>query len=153
MRFDYIQPFVDSAAVVLELVLQSEIRRGRPTLTASPVTFKGVVTLVGLAGEVEGRVIFDMDQETALKIASTMNGEGFHEFTPMAQDCLQELASMMIGKAVTTLNDTGFRFHLTPPTLFLGENMTVVPQPLETLVISLGTEIGEVVMNVAIRTT
>jgi len=153
MRFDYIHPFVDSAAAVLERVLHSQIRRGRLTLTASPVAFKGVVTLVGLAGEVEGRVIFDMDRETALKIASAMNGESLQEFSPMAQDCLQELASMMIGNAVTALNDEGFRFHLTPPTLFLGEKMTVVPQPLETLVIALGTKMGDVVMNVALRTT
>lgn len=153
MRFDDIHPFIDSAATVLERVLGSEIHRGRLTLTASPAVFRGVVALVGLAGEVEGRVIFDMDVDTALGIVSAMNGESLREFTPMAQDCLQELAGMMIGKAVTALTEKGFRFHLTPPTLFLVERMTVVPPPFETLVTALGTKMGEVVMNVALRTT
>ncbi|MFQ5839744.1 MAG: chemotaxis protein CheX [Candidatus Methylomirabilales bacterium] len=153
MRFDYINPFIDSAHKVLEQTLASPVQRGRLTLAAQPVTSKGIVTLVGLAGEVEGRVIFDMDQPTALRIVSAMNGDVFEEFTSFAQDSLVELASMMIGNAVTALNDHGFRFRLTPPTLLQGEKMTIVPSPLETLVAPLGTRMGEVIMNVALRTS
>ena len=72
MRVEYINPFVESAYNVLKEVLQTEVTRGELYLksTSSPVL--GVAAIVGLAGDVEGRVLFDMNMDTAIKVASTM---------------------------------------------------------------------------------
>ncbi len=153
MRVEHITPFVESAQRVLGSTLGSEVRAGKLRLAPTPALFKGVAALVGLTGEVEGRVIFDMAMETALKIASAMNGETFTTLSPLAQDSIAELASMMIGNAVTALNDRGVKLKLTPTTLFVGENMTASTTTLETLVIPLSTVHGEVMVDVAVRTT
>ncbi len=153
MRVDHITPFVESAQRVLQSALGSEVRAGKLRLTPTPQVSTGVAALVGLTGEIEGRVIFTMDMPTAVKIASAMNEETFASLSPLVRDSICELASMMIGNAVSALNDRGVKLKLTPATLFVGENMTASTTTLETLVIPLSTTHGEVIVDVAVRTT
>jgi chemotaxis protein CheX len=75
MRVEYINPFVEAAYNILSEVLGTEIIRGNLFLKSSSRSVMGVAAIVGLAGEVEGRVLFDMKKDTALKIASVMNME------------------------------------------------------------------------------
>ncbi len=153
MRVEQIRPFVDSARDVLEAVVDGPVRAGRLQLQATPVPCRGVAAVVGLAGEGDGRVSLDMARATALRLAGRMQGEPVTVLTPLAQDTLAELASMMVGRAVTTLHDRGFRLEPTPPLLVVGDNMTMTSAgpALEALVIPLATGLGEVVVNVAVR--
>ncbi len=153
MHVEQIHPFVDSVREVLGQVVGGPVQAGRLHLQPTPAPCRGVAAIVCLAGQVEGRVILDMDRETALRLAARMNGEPMATLTPLAQDTLAELASMMTGRAVTTLHDRGFRLQPTPPLLMVGENMTVTSSSpaLEALVIPLTTGLGEVVVNVAVR--
>ena len=76
MRVEYINPFVETSFRVLQEVLGgAEVKRGDLYLKSTAMPVMGVAALVGLAGDVEGRVLFDMTFETALNIASKMNGE------------------------------------------------------------------------------
>jgi metal-dependent amidase/aminoacylase/carboxypeptidase family protein len=75
MRVEYINPFVEAAFGVLKEVLNTDIKRGDLYLKNSSMSIMGVAALVGLAGGVEGRVLFDMTKETALNVASAMNME------------------------------------------------------------------------------
>ena len=153
MQVEQIHPFVESAREVLSQVVGGPVAAGRLRLQPTPAPCRGVAAVVGLAGQVEGRVILDMDRETALRLAARMNGEPMPAFTALAQDTLAELASMMAGRAVTTLHDRGFRLEPAPPLLMVGDNMIVTsPGPaLEALVIPLDTGLGEVMVNVAVR--
>ena len=76
MRVEYINPFVETSYKVLKEVLGgADVKRGNLYLKSTAMPVMGVAALVGLAGDVEGRVLFDMTLETALNIASQMNGE------------------------------------------------------------------------------
>ena len=80
MRVEYINPFVEAAYSILKDVLDDEVRRGELYLKATSMPTMGVAALVGLAGDVSGRVVFDMDMPTAIKIAGRMNREEFTVF-------------------------------------------------------------------------
>ena len=153
MQVEQIHPFVESARAILGEVVGEPVQAGRLRLQEASATCRGVAAIVGLAGGVEGRVILDMDRETALRLAGRMNGEPMAALTPLAQDSRAELASMMAGRAVTTLHDRGFRLQPTPALVLVGEKMTVTSPgaALEALVIPLATGLGEVVVNVAVR--
>lgn len=153
MQVDQVHPFVDSVRAVLGEVVGGPVQAGPLQLLEIPAPCRGVAAIVGLAGEVEGRLVLDMDRETALRLAARMNGEPILTLSPLARDTLAELASMMAGRAVTTLHDRGFRLKPTPPLLMVGENMTMtsLSATLEALVIPLETGLGEVVVNVAVR--
>ncbi|HOX92487.1 MAG TPA: chemotaxis protein CheX, partial [Spirochaetales bacterium] len=112
MRVEYINPFVESAFNVMKEVLQADVRRGELFLKSTSMPVMGVAAIVGLAGDVEGRVLFDMDKPTALKIASTMNGEELTTMDDLVKATITELANMITAQAVTKLHELGFRFDL-----------------------------------------
>jgi len=154
MRVEYINPFVESAFSVLKEVMNAEVKRGEIYLKPTTMSIQGVAALVGLAGDVEGRVLFDMTKETALYVAGAMNQETFSAFDELAKATIQELANMITAQAVTKLHDLGFKFDLTPPALFTGDNMEVSTNlgDVEALIVpmELGSN-GKIEVNVAIR--
>jgi chemotaxis protein CheX len=154
MRVEYINPFVESAYTVLKEVLNSEVKRGDIYLKPTSMQIMGVAALVGLAGDVEGRVLFDMTKETALFVAGKMNGENFTVLDELGKATIQEMANMITAQAVTKLHDLGFKFDLTPPALFTGDNMEVSTNLGEVEALIVPMEIDskhKVEVNVAIR--
>lgn len=151
MRVEYINPFVEASFNVLTEVLNCDVRRGELYLKSTSTPVMGVAAIVGLAGDVEGRVLFDMEKPTALKIASVMNGEQLPAFDDLAKATITELANMITAQAVTKLHDLGFQFDLTPPALFTGENMEVTNSEVEALIVPMETTHGKIEINVAIR--
>ncbi len=155
MRVEYINPFVESAYNVLSEVLQTEVNRGELYLKSAAMPMLGVAMIVGLAGDVEGRVLFDMKLETGLAVASamltSMDMEPVEELNDMARATLTELANMITGQAVTKLHDLGFRFDLTPPAIFSGQNMEVSDPNFEALIVPMELPQGKIEINVAVR--
>ena len=152
MRYDYVQPFVSSAQEILGKVLSGQIAAGKVRLSPAPTAGNGVTAIVGVTGEGEGRVLFEMSRQTALAIAAEMNDEPQSELGSLAKDTLSELASMMTGRAISLLNDKGYHLRVSPPTLIAGDNVTISTAELETLTVPLETIHGEVVVNVAMAT-
>jgi chemotaxis protein CheX len=152
MRVEYINPFVEAAFSVLKEVLNTDVKRGDLYLKSTTMSIMGVAAIVGLAGDVEGRVVFDMTKQTALGIAGAMNGEAFTAMDDLAKATIQELANMITAQAVTKLHDLGFKFDLTPPALFTGENMEISNREVEALIVpmELG-PLGKIEINVAVR--
>lgn len=153
MRLDYIDPFVEATHNVLEDVLKTPVHKGKLSLSGKPVTSKGLLVVMGLTGDVDGQVLFDMEPETAVKIACIMNEKKFDSIQPMVVDSIAELVNIIIGKALTILNDKGFNFRLTPPMVFTGNATMSSGVRIETLVAPFATDCGEFVINVAVRPT
>jgi chemotaxis protein CheX len=151
MRVEYINPFVEAAYNVLTEVLGTEVKRGNLFLKSATKPVMGVAAIVGLAGEVEGRVLFDMSKVTAVKIASVMNMEELTEIDDLVKATISELANMITAQAVTKLHDLGFKFDLTPPALLTGENMEISDQEVEALIVPMESAHGAVEINVAVR--
>ncbi len=157
MRVEYINPFVETSFQILSEVLGgAKVTRGDLYLKSTAMPVMGVAALVGLAGDVEGRVLFDMTYETALAIASKMNNEELKVFDDLAKATISELANLITAQAVTKLHELGFKFDLTPPALFAGEKMEIAAlsgntESVEALIVPLITDFGKVEVNVAIR--
>jgi chemotaxis protein CheX len=156
MRVEYINPFVEAAFNVLKEVLGTDVKRGDLYLKSTTMQIQGVAALVGLAGDVEGRVLFDMTKETALAVASGMNNEEMKVLDDMVKATITELANMITAQAVTKLHDLGFKFDLTPPALFTGDNMEISNNlEVEALIVPMeigpGGKDGKVEINVVIR--
>ena len=80
-----------------------------------------------------------------------MNREEFTVFDEMAKATITELANMITAQAVTKLYDLGFRFDLTPPALFSGQNLEISDHNVEALIVPIETNYGCLEVNVAIR--
>jgi chemotaxis protein CheX len=151
MKMELIQPFINAADAVLAETLQCTTRIGDVSMDEEAYRRKGVASLVMIKGDIEGRIIFDMAQPTAAKVATFLAGSPMPESEDVARETVCELANMVIGSAVTTLNDQGFQFKISPPQIHesaVGEKST---EDQEALVMCFDTDNGNVFMNIAMR--
>ena len=152
MRMDLIQPFINSADAVLAQALESPISIENLSMEEEAYRRKGVAAEVHLAGEIEGRIIFDVDLGAAVQLASRLAAVEVSETDEeLVKEAVCELANQIIGNAVTTLNDQGFHFHVRPPTLHTSEQGSKSSEDTEALVMCFNTSGGNVFMNVALR--
>ena len=152
MRLDYIEPIIESAITVLAQFTGGAVERGDIKLRGNSSASKEVAAIIGMTGDVEGRIIIEMDNETAIAMAGMMNHDIFTALNHLALDSLMELANIVVARAVSSLNDRGFLFRLTPPLIFTGANLSFFSSlSLETLIIPLRTKAGNCNLNVSLR--
>ncbi len=152
MRMDLIQPFINSADAVLAQGLESPISIENLSMEEEAYRRKGIAAEVYLTGEIEGRIIFDVDLGTGLQLASRLAGVEVSETDEeLVREAVCELANQIIGNAITTLNDEGFHFHVRPPTLHTSEQGSKSSEDTEALVMVFNTASGNIFMNVALR--
>ena len=151
MRVEYVNPFVDAAVQVLSSTVSEYVKREELVLRPKITPAMGVTVIVGLAGQISGRVIIDMSRETGLKIASAMNDEEIKEYDELAISTITELANMITGKAVTWLTELGFQFDITPPALFIGDNIQIANNQIEVLVVPIELPQGKLEISVGIK--
>lgn len=153
MRMDLIQPFVSAADSVLGQLLEGPTVVGNPSMEEDAYRRKGVAALIGFQGDIEGRIIFDLEPEAACRIAGRLAGT---EPPATANDTLVgetlcELANMIIGNAVTLLNDAGFHFRVQPPEVHTDPEGLKGSYDTEAVVMSFETPAGCVYLNIAMR--
>jgi chemotaxis protein CheX len=148
---ELIQPFINAADAVLSQGLQSPILIGNLSMEQEAYRRKGVAALVWLTGDIEGRIIFDLDSSTAVRVASQFAGAEVPESDDLVRETVCELANQVIGNAITTLNDQGFHFRVHPPVLHTSEHGSQSSEDTEALVLCFETESGAVFMNIALR--
>ncbi len=70
MRMELIQPFINAADAVLCESLQSPTKIADVTMDDEAYRRKGVAAMIHIVGDIEGRVIFDLDTATAVKMTT-----------------------------------------------------------------------------------
>jgi chemotaxis protein CheX len=151
MKMELIQPFINAADAVLSQTLQCPTRIGDVAMEEEAYRRKGMAATVVIQGDIEGRVIFDIEAPTATKVASALAGSELHENDELVRETVSELANLVIGNAVTTLNDQGFRFKINPPQVHNAEQGMKSTEDTEALVMAFDTPAGCVYMNIAMR--
>jgi chemotaxis protein CheX len=150
MKMDLIQPFINAADAVLAPGLQCPMTIANLSMEGESYSPHGIAALVALSGDIEGRIIFDLDPNTASRIASKFAGSDEPASDALAQEAVCELANQVIGNAVATLNDQGFNFRVHPPQLHLAGQGTRITEDTEAVVLCFETGSGNVSMNIAL---
>ena len=151
MKMELIQPFINAADAVLSQGLQGPTQVGNLSMEEEAYRRKGVAGLVALSGDIEGRIILDLDPKTAVRVASHYAGGELPESDGLVRETVFELANQVVGNAVCALNDQGFRFRVHPPLLLTADEGDKSSEDTEALVICFETSLGNVFMNVALR--
>jgi chemotaxis protein CheX len=151
MRMELIQPFINAADAVLADSLQCATRIEDVSMEPEVYHRKGVAAKILIRGDIEGRVIFDLEPATAHRVASFMAGSELPESDSLVRETICELANLVIGNAVTTLNDQGFSFKVFPPEIHSSEEGFQGSEDTEALVMCFETNSGPVYMNIAMH--
>jgi chemotaxis protein CheX len=150
MKMELIQPFINAADAVLAEGLQCSITVGSLSMEEEAYRRKGVAALIWVTGDIEGRVILDLDPQTAVRVASKFAGTELPESDTLVRETVCELANQVTGNAITALNDQGFHFRVHPPILHTTDG-SKSSEDTEALVICFETASGDVFMNIALR--
>ncbi|MFN0124247.1 MAG: chemotaxis protein CheX [Blastocatellia bacterium] len=151
MRLEFVRIFQNSIADMLRQVTDPDAELADLQMKPAPVTAGQVMVVIGLTGRVAGQVIFDMQEGTALGLASLMLEEPVATLTELSGSALAELASMTIGRGMSEINDSGFSMHMSPPVVLTGNAIQRAGGVLETLVVPVRTQYGIVSVNVSVQ--
>jgi CheY-specific phosphatase CheX len=151
MKMELIQPFINAADAVLAQGLKSPTSIANLTMEEEAYRRKGVAALVVVTGDIEGRMVIDLDPGTAVRVARQFSGDDLTASEELVGETVCELANQVVGNAVTSLNDQGFHFHVHPPALHTSEHGPKCSEDTEALVICFETSSGDVYMNIALR--
>jgi chemotaxis protein CheX len=151
MRMELIQPFINAADAVFAESLQSPTRIVDLSMEEETYRRKGVAALIAIKGDIEGRVILDLDAEVAIRVASILAGSPVTASEQVVRETVCELANMVIGNSVTLLNDAGFRFKVFPPEIHMSEAGLAGNDETEAMVICIETPCGQVYLNISMH--
>lgn len=92
---------------------------GKLSLVSAHDTHVGYSILIGVTGDLHGRLVFDTTQQLVASVAEVMYGMQISG--EMLDSFAGELANMIGGNTATKLSERGVQIDITPPTVFFGE--------------------------------
>lgn len=116
MKAEYINPFLESAKVVIEQVVQVRPETGQLGVKDIKFVENYIWIQIGLNGQMNGDIVFGLSESVALKLVSAMMG-GFaiSEIDEIVRSAISELGNMISGNASTMLYNQGVKVDITPP--------------------------------------
>jgi chemotaxis protein CheX len=148
---EIIQPFINSSDAVLAEALHCATHIGDLSMDEHPYQRQGLAARVAITGEIEGRVIIDVEPGTALRVANQLAGSELPICDELVRETVCELANLVIGNAVTTLNDRGFQFKVHPPEFDSSPEGLKGSEDTEAIVLRFETDAGQINVNIAMQ--
>src|SRR5208337_3207453 len=97
MKMDLIQPFIGSLDAVLAEMMQAPATIVDLTMEEDGYRRKGLASEVMFKGQIEGRIVLDMEPSAAAKVAGCLTGTEVDPTEPIVPETVCELANMVIG--------------------------------------------------------
>lgn len=151
MKMDIIQPFVNAVDSVIAEIMGCPAQISDITMEAADQRQNGVAALVSFGGGMEGRAILDMDAAAALHVAKYLLAGTTAPTDDSVREAVCEVTNMIVGNAVTQLNDGGFRFKVFPPEIYASSEGLQSSADTEALVLRFETPHGNIVLNIALQ--
>ena len=121
-----VNPFVDAFTAVMPQMGFPEPKRAKLSVQQVHAVSLGVSVIVGFTKQVRGNVVYNMTEDTAKYIASTMMmGMPVAEFDAMAQSAISEMSNMLTANAATNLTAMGLEVDISTPSLSVGEKFQI----------------------------
>lgn len=147
-----VNPFIDAVASVMPMMGFPEPKRARMGVNSQVCKSLGVSIIVGFTKGIKGNVVYNMSEETAKHIASTMMmGMPVAEFDAMAQSALSEMSNMLTANAATNLANMGYEVDISTPSLSIGTDFKIKISNENYLVVGMDLGGHELELNIAVQ--
>ncbi|CAG7617452.1 hypothetical protein PAESOLCIP111_02027 [Paenibacillus solanacearum] len=122
MKAELINPFLESARVVIEQVANVRPSTGKLGIKDVKFVEKYLWIMIGMTGQMQGDIVFGLHEEVALRMVSAMmGGYTITQMDDMSKSAISELGNMISGNASTMLYNQGVHVDITPPKLMHSE--------------------------------
>lgn len=138
MNVEYINPFIEASQSVMAMMTGNKPDLGKVYMRKAPFMSDYVAVIVGLTGRIRGQVVLSFSKKSALSIASAMmGGMTVVELDDISKSAISELSNMIMGNTATLLASRGIGIEITPPSLIMGESISISPSNMKTICIPL----------------
>lgn len=146
MNVEYINLFIQASQTVLKSLVNIDSSLGKVYLKTSPYSSDTLAVVIGLMGDLRGQVIFSMNKTVACKIASAMMiGMPVNELNEVSKSAVAEAANMILGNAATRLYGKAVKIDITPPAVFMGDDMQITTPKMNTICAPLNIGFSEMI--------
>lgn len=142
MKTLVIEAFGAATAACAAERLEKPVRLGRPAQGSPSHAVTGMAALVGLTGDLQGRLMLDFDQRAIAEVFGK-SGDVRHGVAELAEEATE--------RALATLQRAGVRIEATPPMVFTGHNLEVTNSRMETVAVPIKIPDGTLVVSIAAR--
>lgn len=121
-----VNPFIDAIVAVMPMLGFPMPKRAKMGVKNMTATSMGVTVLVGFTKQIHGNIAYNMTEDTAKFIASTMMmGMPVESFDEMAQSAISEMSNMLTANAATSLAGMGYDVDISTPSLTTGADFQI----------------------------
>ncbi|QFF98751.1 chemotaxis protein CheX [Psychrobacillus glaciei] len=114
----HIQTVLNGTIQSLKSVIPLPMEIKSPSLMVQPFEQKEMAVLIGIIGDVKGRIIIDSTAKCFSSIGATMFGMPLEG--EMLESFTGELGNMIAGNLCTSVAGNGVEIDITPPTVIVG---------------------------------
>lgn len=113
-----IKAILNSTILSLKAVLPREVHVSSPSITSDPYEQAEIGVLIGMVGDMKGRIIIDSTPNTFSAIGEAMYGMRLDG--PMLESFTGEFGNMIAGNLCTYVAKQNLELDITPPTVMIG---------------------------------
>lgn len=114
----HVTEVLNEAMDAVMTVTNTQITRDNPSLVSYSVMQSGIGVLVGITGDVLGRIVLDGKLDTFSSVAQSMYGMTLQG--DLLESFVGEFGNMIVGTTATNLSNHGVLVEITPPTVIAG---------------------------------
>lgn len=126
---------------------------GKPYLIRADATVQPVNVMIGVAGSVQGLVIYGMELAMAKSVIRATAGSPVAITDPISDSALGELGAVVTRVALSSLEDAGYPCRTTPPMVMRGTGIKFSSVIRPMVVVPITTDEGEMKIYLGLQET
>lgn len=152
MKAEWINPFISNAIEVFEQMANLKLEKTNLTIKEDPTPSNDISIIVGIAGFIQGQVVYSLKDHTAQRIAQALAPKSTTKIdNAFIESSIAEVANIITGRTTIQLSGQDKILHITPPTIIIGKDYTISFVKLKTIVVNLSSRFGTIEVNIAIK--
>ncbi|MBD7945237.1 chemotaxis protein CheX [Psychrobacillus sp. Sa2BUA9] len=116
----HIKTLLNGTIQSLKSVIPLNLSFKSPTLMIQPFDQEEMGVLIGIVGDIKGRIIVDASSQFFSSVGASMFGMPLEG--EMLESFTGELGNMIAGNLCTTVAQEGLEIDITPPTVIVGKS-------------------------------
>ena len=121
-----VNPFIDAFISVMPQIGFPIPKRTKVYVQSTNIVNFGVAVMLGFTKQIRGNVVYNMNEDTAKFIASTMMmGMPVSEIDAMAQSAIAEMSNMLAANTATNLTALDLEVDISTPSLTVGKDTKI----------------------------
>lgn len=154
MDVRFINPFVTSLVSVFYEMVDVRMEKGSLVKGNGRKIFSGYGVAIGITGDIQGQVLFEFPENFSYLITEILTDKKRgdyekEELEDMTRSVINEIGNTISARAITRLEQDKINCDITPPVLYFGEEIQIIPKNLKTVIIPFKSNIGFVTVNIA----